>query len=65
MQKVRRHFKKLRQIVSIKFQESFHFLKVFFTFPSRYFSLSVIKIFRLWGWAPNIQTKHDLFRFTK
>lgn len=33
MQKVRRHFKKLRQIVSIKFQSLFTFAKSFSLFP--------------------------------
>ena len=33
MQKVRRHFEKLRQIVSIKFQSLFTFAKSFSLFP--------------------------------
>jgi hypothetical protein len=66
MQKVRCHKnKKLQLFISIKFQYLFNLRKFFFTFPSQYYSLSNIKIFRLWGWTPNFQLTHDLYQFTQ
>jgi len=53
----------LQLIVSIKFQV-FSNSQVLFTFPSRYFPLSVIKKISLWGRAPIVRTKLHVFRLT-
>ena len=53
MQKVRRHFKKLRQIVSIKFQSLFTFAKSFSLFPHGTFHYQSLKLLDFEG-GPSI-----------
>jgi len=52
MQKVRRHFKKLRQIVSIKFQSLFTFAKSFSLFPHGTFHYQSLRFLGFEGGPP-------------
>ncbi len=48
----------LRPLVGVRFQELFHSLQgVLFTFPSRYwFTIGLLRVFSLAGWARRIHT---------
>src|SRR3546814_7092821 len=68
MQEVRGHASRtLPLLVGIRFQVLFHSLiGVLFTFPSRYwFTIGHVRVFRLGGWSPHVQTGFHVSRPTR
>ena len=68
MQKARRHCQRqLRPLVGAWFQELFHSPRgVLFTFPSQYsFTIGLMGVFSLTGWARLIRAELHVFRGTQ